>query len=113
MCFISEQTTLVSGPQTLGDAPAQRRRATLQQFFSINATGYYSLDSLLLSAFSISTLQVQVLCLTSLQQPQRLLARTLFAGVLLSLQLLPSLLVIKSNTSLTVKVSSTCIYCLF
>jgi hypothetical protein len=70
----------------------------------------YTLDLLLLSISSISTLQVQELCLGLLQQLQCLLARTLFAGVLLSLQLLPSFLAIKSNTSLTVKVSSTYTY---
>jgi hypothetical protein len=73
----------------------------------------YTLDSSLLSASSISTLQVQELCPTSPQQLQRLLARTLFAGVLPSLQLLPSLLAIKSNTLLTAKVFSTYTYCLF
>jgi hypothetical protein len=70
----------------------------------------YTSDSSLLSASSISTLQVRELCLTSPQRPQCLLARTLFAGVLPSLQLLLSLLAIKSNTSLTVKVSSTYTY---
>jgi hypothetical protein len=73
----------------------------------------YTLDSSLLSASSISTLQVQELCLTLLQQLQCLLARTLFAGVSLSLQLLPPFLAIKSNTLLTVKVSSTYTYYLF
>jgi len=73
----------------------------------------YNLDSLLLSASSIPTLQVRELCPTSPQRPQCLLARTLFAGVSPSLQLLPSLLAIKSNTLLTVKVSSTYIYRLF
>jgi hypothetical protein len=56
---------------------------------------------------------VQELCLTLLQQLQRLLARTLFAGVLLSLQLLLSFLVIKLDTLLTASVSSTYIYYLF
>jgi hypothetical protein len=53
---------------------------------------------------------VRELCLVLLQRLQRLSARTLFAGVSPSLRLLPSFLVIKSDTSLTVKVSSTYIY---
>jgi hypothetical protein len=55
----------------------------------------------------ISALQVEELCLTSLQRPQRLSARILFAGVLLSLRLLPSFLVIKLDTLLAIRVSST------
>jgi hypothetical protein len=53
---------------------------------------------------------VRELCPTSPQQLQCLSARTLFAGVSLSLRLPPSLSAIKSDTLLTVKVSSTRIY---
>jgi hypothetical protein len=41
---------------------------------------------------------------------QRLCARTLFAGVSLSLQLLPSFLVIRLDTLLTIRVSSARMY---
>jgi hypothetical protein len=91
----------------------RRRYATPQQIFVINAIRYYSLDSSLLSTSLISTLHVRELCPTSPQQLQCLSARTLFTGVSPSSRLLPSFSVIKSDTSLTVSVSSTCIYYLF
>jgi hypothetical protein len=53
---------------------------------------------------------VRELCLVLLQRLQRLSARTLFAGVSPSPRLLPSFSAIKSNTLLTIKVSSTYIY---
>jgi hypothetical protein len=53
---------------------------------------------------------VRELCLISLQQPQRLSARTSFAGVLLSLQLLPFFAVIRLDTLPTVRVSSARMY---
>jgi hypothetical protein len=73
----------------------------------------YTSDSLISSASSIYTLQVQELYPTSLQQLQRPSARTRFAGVSPSLQLLPSLSAIKSDTLPTVKVSSIHTYRLF
>jgi hypothetical protein len=91
----------------------RRRYATPQQIFVINAIRYYSSDSSLSSTSSISTLHVRELCPTSPQWPQCLSARTLFTGVSPSSRLPPSFSVIKSDTSLTVSVSSTCIYRLF
>jgi hypothetical protein len=112
-CFPCERPTQASAPRTPSDAPARRRCATPQHFSSINAIGYYSSDSSLLSTSSISTLHVRKLCPTSPQQPQCLSARTLFAGVSPSLRPPPSLSAIKSDTSPTVSVSSTHIYRLF
>jgi len=78
---------------------------TPQQILVINKAEEYYLEALLSSASSISTLQVQELCPISPQRPQRLSARTLFAGFLLLLQLLPSFAAIKLDTSLTARVS--------
>jgi hypothetical protein len=91
----------------------RRRYATPQQIFVINAIIYYSSDSSLSSTSSISTLHVRELYLTSPQQLQCLSARTLFTGVSPSSRLPPSFSVIKSDTSLTISVSSTYIYRLF
>ena len=66
----------------------------------------YSLDLLLSLVLSISTLQVQELCPFLLQRLQCLTPRTLRAGPLLVLRSLRALLVIKSCTSPTVRVSS-------
>ena len=95
------------------NTPVRQRCATPQHFFSLYTTVDYTLDSSLLSVSSISTLQVRELCPTSPQRPQCLSARTLFAGVSPSSQLLPSFLAINLDTSLTVSVSSTYIYRLF
>jgi hypothetical protein len=111
--FTTKSSTPPSRQLSPTNTPAQQRCATPQQYFLLYTILDYTLDSSLLSASSTSTLQVQELCPTSPQRPQCLLARTLFAGVSPSLQLLPSLLAIKSNTLLTIKVSSTYIYCLF
>jgi hypothetical protein len=70
----------------------------------------YSLDLSLSSTSSISTLQVQELCLVSLQQPQYLSTRTLFDGLSLLSQLLLAIAATKFNTLPTVKVSSAYIY---
>ena len=87
-------------------AYAQQRSLAAQHKSCTLATVQYYLEASLSFASSISTLQVRELCPISLQRPQRLSARTLFAGVSLSSRPLPSLSAIKSNTLLTVRVSS-------
>jgi hypothetical protein len=112
MWFTSERATLLSGPANPTKASTQQRSATLQYIIILQVTGYDYLEALLLSTFSISILQVRELCLTSLQQLQRLSARTLFVGVSRSPRLPPSFSAIKSDTLLTVRVSSARTYCL-
>jgi hypothetical protein len=94
------------GPTDTTNATTQQRYSAVQYYIVLNITVKYYSDSSPSSAFSISTLQMRGLCPVSPQVPERLPARTLFND--LSPLLGPSTTVaaIKSNTSLTVKVSS-------
>jgi hypothetical protein len=112
-CFPPEPPTQASRQLRPTNTRARGQRATPQHFVLLYTTVNYTSDSSLSSASSISTLQVRELCPISPQRPQCLSARTLFAGVSPSLRLLPSLSAIKSDTSPTVKVSSTRTYRLF
>jgi hypothetical protein len=108
--FTTKRSTLLSALRNTSAAPAQQRSATPQQIIILHAIQQCYLEASLLSASSISTLQVRELCLVSLQQLQCLSARTLFTGVSLSSHLLPSFSAIRVVTLPTVRVSSAYIY---